>query len=292
MRFATNGEAVWFKAVGEPNLREFELTVLLSARLPQFAPQVLMTNPQWHAWTMLEVTGVPLSHANDSSAWCAAARALARMQIASIAMTQELLERHARDVRVPALLGQVKPFFEVMRDLIDRQQAAAPAPLSAEELQELELGIREALLDLPAQGIPDTIGHLDLNPDNIIGFSDRTVFLDWAEGCVGHPFLSFSYLLEFFSKRFPGDIRAKLLLIRSYAEPWQASGIVRKPAPSLTMCTLLAVFAHAISTDLWRDSQQIQKPGFASYYRSVVRRMKRYRDQIRGGINEVAGVPA
>src|SRR5262249_35145302 len=155
----------------------------------------------------------PLSRAHELSPWCRVARDLARMQIASIRISQELLNCHARDVRLKTLLGQVKPFFELMRDLMDHQHVASPRPLSAAELRDLELDTREALLSLQGHGIPDTIGHLDLNPDNIIALSGASVFLDWAEASVGNPFLSFSYLLEFFSREFPGNVAGRLLLV-------------------------------------------------------------------------------
>jgi Phosphotransferase enzyme family len=290
VRFETDGRALWFKAVGEPNVREFELTALLSSRLSEFVPRVLTTEPAWNAWTVLGAGGVPLSRANDTAAWCRAARDLARMQIASIVVTDELLACHARDVRVQALLGQLKPFFQVMNELMDRQPVGTPRALAAGELRELEIGIREALLDLLGESAPDTVGHLDLNPDNIMVDSGGAVFLDWAEGAVGHPFLSLSYLLEFSSRRFEADIEATALLIRSYAREWEAAGLALDFGPTLTTCTLLAIFAHAVSTDLWRDDQHLQDPGVAGYYRSLTRRMKKYSDRIRNGIYDITGV--
>ena len=288
IRFETNREAVWFKAVGEPNLREFDLMPVLSVRFPEFVPRLLRTKPEWHAWTMLELSGVPLSRSLGHSGWFAAARDLARMQIESITATRKVLECHARDIRVQALLNQVKPFFEVMRELMRCQTAALPVPLSDAELYDLELDTREMLLDFSSQGIPDTIGHLDLNPDNIITTPGGTLFLDWAEACVGHPFLSFCYLLEFFSQRFPGNGGSRSLLIRSYLEPWQAAGVVQDASAILAVCIPLAIFAHAVSTDLWRDSPQRQKPQLAGYYRSLVRRMKRCRDRSREGAELLA----
>jgi hypothetical protein len=292
IRFETDGNAIWFKAVGEPNLREFDLTLLLSVRLPEFLPRVLMTKPEWHAWTMLEEPGLPLARTRELSSWCNAAQALALMQIASIRMAPELLAHHARDVRVPALLGETHSFFSMMRDLMDHQSAATPPPLSAAELNDLELDTCEALEDLGADGIPDTIEHLDLNPDNVLALPDRTVFLDWAETAVGHPFLSFAYLLEVFSQSFPGDRQAKAFLIRSYADQWADQKLVEDPGRALASCALLAVFAHAVSTDLWRNHQQIEETGTAGYYRSLARRMKRYRDRIRHGIRDAAEVVA
>ena len=38
IRFGTNGPAVWFKAVGEPNQREFPITLKLSQQFPEIFP--------------------------------------------------------------------------------------------------------------------------------------------------------------------------------------------------------------------------------------------------------------
>jgi hypothetical protein len=50
----------------------------------------------------------------------------------------------------------------------------------------------------------------------------------------------------------------------------------------------LAIFAHAVSNDLWRDSRRMLEPDTAGYYRSLARRMKRYRDQARNGVSSVS----
>lgn len=47
VRFETSGSAVWFKAVGAPNLREFPITLLLENCLPQYVPPILATRPTW-----------------------------------------------------------------------------------------------------------------------------------------------------------------------------------------------------------------------------------------------------
>src|SRR5260370_4960821 len=55
IRFETNRGAVCFKAVGEPNLREFPITVGLAQRWPRFLPRLLGTRPEWHGWLSDEI---------------------------------------------------------------------------------------------------------------------------------------------------------------------------------------------------------------------------------------------
>jgi hypothetical protein len=215
IRFGTSGEAVWFKAVGEPNTREFPLTLLLSSRFPAYLPRVLGTQPLWNAWITPAVPGIPLSQRQEVSEWCYAARDLATLQIASIETTKEILGCQARDARTNTLLGHVQPFFALMRELMQRQPKIQPPRLSPSELAQLECDTRDALLAWQRERIPDTLGHLDLNPENILTRSDGTVFLNWAEGSVGHPFLSFAYLLEYFLRIFGGNAHGTSSLVRA-----------------------------------------------------------------------------
>ena len=287
IRFETDGDAVWFKAVGAPNQREFALTILLSSLVPSYIPHVLTTQPLWNAWTMLEAPGLRLSETNDLSVWSNAARDLARMQIACLERTEEILGCPARDTRVNWLCKQVKPFFAILSELMEGQLTGAPPRLSPREVVQLEADTLEALRCLQHECIPDSLGHLDLNPGNIIAQSDHTVFLDWAEGSVGHPFFSFAYLLEHFRRICPGNSQGASRLIQEYAAVWKSILPARKTEKTLSVSTFLAVFVHAVSSDTWRDRHALEEPGMAGYYRSLARRMKHYGDRVRSGVSGV-----
>ncbi|HWO37622.1 MAG TPA: hypothetical protein VNO32_53275, partial [Candidatus Acidoferrum sp.] len=55
IRFGTSGPAVWFKAVGEPNLREFPITLSIARLLPRYLPPILAARPEWNGWLALDV---------------------------------------------------------------------------------------------------------------------------------------------------------------------------------------------------------------------------------------------
>jgi hypothetical protein len=57
IRFETNGPAVWFKAVGAPNQREYPVTLALARLFSQFLPQIVATRPEWNGWLALEAQG-------------------------------------------------------------------------------------------------------------------------------------------------------------------------------------------------------------------------------------------
>jgi hypothetical protein len=288
VRFETDEGAVWFKAVGKPNVREFPITVALSNLFPRYTAPLLATEPRWNAWLASDVPGVPLSHSHDVEVWSRAARDLAALQVASVGTAQTILKWNPRDVKTFALLGLVEPFFVRLRAFMDRQTSSHPAPLSSREMDELESYTRNALCNLQGQRPPDTLGHLDLNPDNLIALPQRTVFLDWAEASIGHPFLSFAYLLEHFRTQFHDHAAGPEQLVRNYAGVWHSQGQFEDMEQSICLALFVAIFAHAVSTDAWCDTSRPQEPRLEGYYRSLARRMKLYAGRIREGASTVS----
>jgi len=127
--------------------------------------------------------------------WTTVATALAEMQVASFGQTLHLVDAGCRDARVGTLLEQIEPFLEAMAELMERQTQESPRALSRSELLTLRTQLQDILSETNSQ-IPNAIGHLDFNFGNIVASDDRCVFLDWAEACAGHPFLTFQYLLQ------------------------------------------------------------------------------------------------
>src|SRR5712664_3776756 len=83
-----------------------------------------------------------------------------------------------------------------MAEFMAAQEKRSPAPLAKSELASLGEGLKEACSLLQSFRLPDTLGHIDFNPGNILMSADRCVFLDWAEGCVSNPLITFEYLRE------------------------------------------------------------------------------------------------
>ncbi len=70
----------WFKAVGEPNVREYAVTVALTAECPYWFPKLVATKPEWNGWLMEEVEGHELDVEPDGRPWALTARVLAKVQ--------------------------------------------------------------------------------------------------------------------------------------------------------------------------------------------------------------------
>jgi hypothetical protein len=290
IRFETDRGAVWFKAVGEPNLREYAITALLAAELPSYLPQILGMRPDWHAWLALEADGMPLSQTNESPAWRQAVRDLAAMQQGSRHLVEALLPCGARDLRTGLLLSETNAFFPFIRELMARQITEHPPRLTGSEIDLLEEDLRGVLEFLERDSVPDTLLHLDLHPDNLIAVTSKTLFLDWAEGAVGHPFLSLAYFLEHFRRHFLDSDRVLDALTREYLQVWAPKNSADMRM-TLYACPLAALFAYAISSGANRD-KILNDSDLAGYYRSLARRMKRYAERFRSEVGSFREVVA
>jgi hypothetical protein len=273
LRLETNGQAVWFKAVGEPNLREFPISVALSRLFPGFVPSVIATHPAWNGWLATEFTGSTLDESADASAWERAAQTLGELQISSLGKADQLLAVGCRDLRVTSLLPLVDPFLEVMSQLMEQQPKISPRVLERRELRTLGSQIREALSELAELGIPDTLGHLDFNPGNILCSADHCVFLDWAEAYVGPPFFTFEYLRTHLARVSRNEVGMGANVANAYATEWRTALSPEVVAKALNFTSVLAVFAYAAATEGWRKPTLLCAPRAGAYLRSLTRRM-------------------
>lgn len=276
IRFETDSSAVWFKAAGVPNESECPITLRLASLFPRFVPVVLASRPEWNAWLSLEAEGPLLCDQSCGlAAWKAAGRDLAHLQVCSLGRSLHLLEVGARDLRTYALQARADPFFEVIADLMNRQTKTSPPALTPEDLSWISASIKDALSILDKSNFPSCLGHLDLNPGNIIAPLSGCVFLDWAEAFVGHPFLTFEYLREHFRTTFGLDTGDENDLVSCYSSAWRGFVPERKIHQALEVTPLLAAFAYAVGIGMWADPQRWDEPHAATFLRSLVRRMHR-----------------
>lgn len=274
VRLETSGPAVWFKAVGEPNLREYAVTIELSRLFPCFVPELIGIRPEWHGWLSKEADGQQLAEV-PQSLWSLGGLALAELQTRSTARIKSLLKAGCRDLRCESLLSLIAPFMSRMGELMAEQRKPSPAPLTEPELQKLADRLKIAIEEWDNLQIPDSIGHLDLNAENLLISEQRCTFLDWAEAYVGPPFLTFEYLRGCTSRLAHNAEGLDPKLANSYFGCWREYASARALLRAQELSPLLAVFAYAAGTDVWRERRQIDARGLAGYFRSLTRRMQR-----------------
>jgi hypothetical protein len=278
MRLETDGAALWFKATGEPNAHELPITLFLADLFPNHLPRILGVHTSWNGWLTTEAEGTPLDETTDCSSWERAAEGLAELQIASIGRTAELVDGKCRDLRLPLAAGQIDRFVTRMGEFMRVQEKQSPAPLAGTELLALGEGLKEAFSILQSFGLPDTLGHLDCNPGNLIVSPERCVFLDWAEACVTNPVITFEYLRRHKERSRIEEPAAESRITAAYLRPWASFFSPDDLRRAIAAAPPVAVFLHAIGGEAWRTLDPISNPALAAYFRSLTRRM--FRDTV------------
>jgi hypothetical protein len=280
IRLETDGVALWFKATGQPNEHEFVIALTVARLFPGYVPRILGVHAAWNGWLSAEVPGDSLDKIPEFSAWERAAEDLAELQIASMGKCSELLEGKCTDLRLPRLAQQIDPFCERMAEFMAAQRKQSPAPLARSELSSLRESLRDACELLESFHFPNTLGHIDCNPGNIFVSPDRCVFLDWVEGCVSHPFLTFEYFRQHAKRAIPGEPAASARIAAAYLRPWEAFFSPEDLRRAMAIAPLVAVFAYAVANNRWRSPETLQDAAAAGYLRSLTRRMYREAVQV------------
>ena len=280
IRLETHDGALWFKATGAPNEHELTITLTVARLFPSFVPRIFGVHSTWNGWLSLEAPGPSLDNISQSAAWERAASDLAELQIASIGKCSELLEGKCKDFRVQEIAKCIVPFCERMADFMAAQQNRSPAPLAKSELTSLRRALEYVSEQLLSYRLPDTLGHIDCNPGNIVLCPDRCVFLDWAEGCVSHPFVTFEYLRQHAERTNLSESASTARLTTAYLRRWEAFYSRESLQRALASVPLMAVFNYAVANDKWRSPETLYDPTTARYLRSLTRRMYREAVQV------------
>jgi Ser/Thr protein kinase RdoA (MazF antagonist) len=278
IRFATDGPALWFKAVGHPNQREYPITITLANLFPIYVPRVVATRSDWNAWLATEVEGTHPDNNSTFEAWTIVTTALATLQIASSGRLLHLLHAGCREATVSALYALIDPFLDFATQLMEQQTKLSPRPLSRDDLFLLGEEIKFSLHRLEACNLPNVLGHLDFNSGNILVSSEHCVFLDWAEACVGPPVLTFAYLMDCFDRMGSHDGHQQKQIISDFVKAWKVLVSPALLVSALEVAPLLGLFAYIAGSDVQRSQGRLQNPRTMEYLRSLLRRMKRAAD--------------
>jgi hypothetical protein len=278
MRLETDGVALWFKATGEPNAHELPITLLLARLFPDHVPRILGAHKSWNGWLSAEVHCRPIDELSDCSAWERAAEGLAELQIDSIGRSTELVEGRCKDMRLLEIEKRIDPFLARMAEFMRVQEKNSPAPLTHLELATLGEGLKETFSLLRSLGLPDTLGHLDCNPGNLLVSPERCVFLDWAEACVTNPVITFEYLRRHMERSDVDEAAADSRLTAAYLRSWVSLFSPDDLKRAIAAVPPVAVFVYAVAGNAWHTLDPVANPALAGYFRSLTRRM--YRDAV------------
>jgi hypothetical protein len=265
---------VWLKAVPMSLASEYAVTLRLTERFPRYLPQVIASRDDWSAWLSAD-GGWPMSKdIAESRSFSNAGRRLAELQLASIDEVPELLTAGCTDQRIVALSSGIRRLLPYLEESM-----AAPTPgelrlVKRSRLDEIANFVEEMCMRLDTLGVPDTLLHNDISPDNILCGGDGAVFADWAEAGVGIPFVSLELLRKQFTQAGCPETEVQRF-VALYRQSWRAllsDAIIHEITRYLP---LLTAASFLCSRQQWFTVEHRSDADFRSFARSVARQMDR-----------------
>jgi hypothetical protein len=278
IRFVTSPCALWFKAVGEPNTREFQITQALAALLPDFVPRIVAVRSECNGWLAKEAAGATLDTVHDDGFWISAADSLAKLQIASISHVDKLEAAGARPLHSLVSDASRGKFASAATKLFSTSRQRFRDPI-ADHFEEIALRARRVFERVIELNVPNTLGHLDMNAGNVLVSGEKCTYLDWAEACVGFPFLTLEYLLQGFRRVFGRQSHHESAVVKSYLSPWENRLSPGAVAEAWEHSSFVALYAYTARCIAVSETDLTNAPHLSKYVRSLLRRLNvEYRD--------------
>ena len=275
VRFSTVcGPAVWLKAVGAPNTREFEITGFLANTCPQYLPSIAAMREDWHAWVMDE-WGSPLHSSSPLRDFEQAAHKLAHLQIELSDKSAELLGVHCSDHRIQTLDSRVDTLIAYLDEAMHLQTSTKVVKLSSARLETIRTLLHHTCATLEDLGIPDSLMHSDISPGSILNDGNDCVFTDWCEASVGNPFITLEQFCAHMA-RISELSKSQIGALRNtYKSCWMELLPEHKIDKALRLTPLISILAYFYGRGDWLSSPRRQDPSFQGYARSLARHMDR-----------------
>ena len=197
--FMEDGYSFWLKATGAPNLHERHVTELLATLYPPSLPHIVATKPEWNAWLMsgeaLSLTSLPADAVTVLRLLGGAVKSLAELQIETIGRESLFFAVGAADQRLDVVRDRSHQLFAYVAEAMSYQVSTKVPRIGTARLNEMRQVLERVCGHFDRLGTPSTILHGDMNLGNLVFSEDRCQFIDWCEGYVGHPFVTFQHIL-------------------------------------------------------------------------------------------------
>jgi hypothetical protein len=278
----TGSPSYWFKASGEGNVGERQITAMLSDRFPEFLPVFVASRNDWNAWLMRD-SGLSLEEIGsvDSALLEHIALKLAELQRASVAHVDALLDCGCDDQRISILRDAIPQLLPFLEEAMTMQEVETVRRIGPDRLEEIMEILADACFEMEDIGIPDALVHGDINLGNILIDNDKCVFTDWARASIGNPLVTFEHLKLQFTQA--NTQTFSLRLFEVYKSAWLPMLSERQIKRAAILVPLIATAAYLHSRRDWLNSSRRYEPQVQIYTRSLVRQMDRVAREIRIG---------
>jgi hypothetical protein len=197
LRVPTIEGDIYFKAVSPINPYEPEVLGALAHWRPDRIPRLLSVDTE-RGWVLMRDAGQRLREiirpTRDMSPWLSVLPLYAELQIELAQRVPDLLALGVPDRRLSILPTLYAP---LLAD-VDALRIGQPDGLTSEQyrrLLDLSRRVTELCEQLADHRIPESLNHGDLSDSNVFVSGESSVFIDWGDGCVSHPFYSLRTVL-------------------------------------------------------------------------------------------------
>ncbi|WP_371404611.1 aminoglycoside phosphotransferase family protein [Kribbella sp. NBC_00662] len=189
------------------------------------------------AWMLLPDLGTPLAAETDIEVWIDAVRRHARLQRSYATHPERLLDISCVDRRLAVLDAGLDGLLgpNPMTDQLEPHERAL-LPDRAKKLH-------EAITELIAIGIPETLLHGDIHPRNIAVRGNQVLAFDWTDASLSHPFLDMVTFTE--GERSPLSTDQRVL--DAYLTEWEAYASPADLRRALALATQLGTLHQTMT---------------------------------------------
>jgi hypothetical protein len=197
LRVPTGEGGIYFKAVSPVHPYEPALLGALELWRPDCVPRLLSVDTG-RGWVLMRDAGQRLREIirtpQDLRHWLPVLPLYAELQIELAQRVPELLALGVPDRRLSVLPTLYEPLLSDM-DVMRIDQSIGLTRRQYGRLLDLSTHVAELCERLADHRIPETINHGDLNDGNVFVGDGHSIFIDWGDGCVSHPFYSLRTVL-------------------------------------------------------------------------------------------------
>jgi hypothetical protein len=269
----SGGPAYWLKATSSQQSSELAITQTLSQYCGRFLPRLVATRDDWNAW-VTEEFGQPLRDCKNVGSYEKAVRCLAGVQLASIKHLDDLLRSGCCDQRITLLQSYLPKVECYLYESLVRGSSEDRDVLQGETLGRTIALVHEACANLQEIGLPVALIHNDLNAGNILIDSERAVLIDWAECCIGVPFVSFQHLRV--QAREVGLSEDEISYLTAiYCESWSSHLTDEQITQALALIPPIAIASYLLGRDPLFVGTHRRRPVILKYVRTLANHLIR-----------------
>ena len=249
-------------------VNEASVTQCLSELFPAYVPTPLSVDIS-RDWMLLPAFDQLFQRETTLEVKAEAFRRFARLQIETIDKLDALLAAGCLDRRIEVMISQIDPLLDdpAATHLLPSEQTA--------ELRALVPRIKELSQKLSAFGLPHTLVHGDLHLGNAALVNGQTIYFDWTDACIAHPFI------DLHSLAWVKDETARETILTSYLEPWTDFAPMPRLREIWRLAYALLPLHHSVSYQYIVNNLEPDSKGELDVaYKFLVKLLERVKDYL------------